>query len=181
MARVAEIIGGISFIDLYKAYPRFDINVDAEQARLLDHDVILFQFPVFWYSTPSLIKDWQDLVLERGFAYGADGDRLTGKAMMLAVTAAGPEDAYSHDGYQSFPLRTFLTPLEQTAKLCKMDFLPPYVLFASLRAPGTERLSSHVAGYRQLLEALRDDRFDRDGSANMDVLTSDALPIREGV
>ena len=52
----AEAVNGISFVDLYRTYPRFDINVDAEQARLLEHDVILFQFPVFWYSTPALIN-----------------------------------------------------------------------------------------------------------------------------
>lgn len=181
LARVAATIEGISFVDLYRTYPRFDIDVDAEQIRLLDHDMIVFQFPVFWYSTPALIKEWQDLVLEHGFAYGAGGDRLAGKAMMLAVTAAGPEDAYSHEGYQHFPLRTFLSPLEQTARLCKMDFLPPYALYSSLRAPNTGQLGPHVSGYRQLLEALRDDRFDRDRSADSDVLTFENLPIREEV
>ena len=179
MARAAAATEGISFVDLYRAYPRFDIDVDAEQTRLLDHAVILFQFPVFWYSTPSLIKEWQDLVLEHGFSYGAGGDRLSVKAMMLAVTAAGPTESYAQDGYQHFPLRTFLTPLEQTARLCKMDFLPPYVLYEALRAPGTDKLCAHVSGYRHLLEALRDDRLDRMKAADRDVLTSDTLPIRE--
>ena len=55
---------------------------------LLDHDVVLFQFPLFWYSTPSILKEWQDLVLEHGFAYGAEGDALDGKRMMIAVTVA---------------------------------------------------------------------------------------------
>lgn len=75
MARAAERVAGITFVDLYAEYPRFDIDVEREQQRLLDHDVILFQFPVFWYSTPSLLKEWQDLVLEHGFAYGAGGYR----------------------------------------------------------------------------------------------------------
>ena len=179
LASVAEAVDGISFVDLYRTYPRFDINVDTEQARLLEHDVILFQFPVFWYSTPSLIKEWLDLVLEHGFAYGAGGDSLAGKALMLAVTAAGPSEAYSKDGYQHFPLRTFLTPLEQTARLCKMDFPPPYVLYSALRAPGTDALGAHVSGYRQLLEGLRDDRFDRVRASEQDVLTADTLPLRE--
>ena len=70
MASRARGIAGISFVDLYADYPRHNIDIDVEQKRLLDHDVILFQFPLFWYSTPSLIKEWQDLVLEYGFAYG---------------------------------------------------------------------------------------------------------------
>ena len=87
MVAQAREVRGISFVDLYAEYPRFDIDIDREQVRLLEHDVILFQFPMFWYSTPSLIKEWEDLVLEPGFAYGAGGDKLTGKRLMLAVTA----------------------------------------------------------------------------------------------
>jgi len=85
MASVAAGIEGISFVDLYAQYPRFDIDVAAEQQRLLDHDVILFQFPIFWYSTPSIVKEWQDLVLEHGFAYGKNGDKLAGKHMLTAT------------------------------------------------------------------------------------------------
>lgn len=93
MAGVARGVAGITVVDLYAEYPRFDIDIDREQARILDHDVILFQYAMFWYSTPSIVKEWLDLVLDRGFAYGTGGDRLRGKTLMLAVTAAGPEDA----------------------------------------------------------------------------------------
>jgi glutathione-regulated potassium-efflux system ancillary protein KefG len=181
MARTAARVDGITFVDLYAEYPRFDIHVRAEQQRLLDHDLILLQFPVFWYSTPSILKEWQDLVLEHGFAYGKDGDKLTGKRMMLAVTGAGPEHAYTHKGYQHYPLRTFLTPLEQTARLCGMRFPAPYVLYASLLAPNAGLVEPHVDGYRQLLEAIRDDRYDFDAAETMDVITFDNLPIRKEV
>ena len=77
MARAAARIDGITFVDLYADYPRFDIDVNVEQQRLLDHDVILFQFPLFWYSTPSIVKEWQDLVLEHGFAYGKESTKDT--------------------------------------------------------------------------------------------------------
>jgi len=180
MAKVARDVDGITFVDMYADYSRNNIDIDKEQQRLLDHDVILFQFPLFWYSTPSLIKEWQDLVLQHGFAYGAGGDRLAGKRMMLAITAAGPEDAYSETGYQKFPLRTFLTPLEQTAGLCQMKFTPPYVLFASLRAPAQGRVEPHANGYRALLEAVRDDSFDFEKCASRDVLSFESLPIVEG-
>ena len=180
MATVAEAVNGITFVDLYREYPRFDINVDVEQQRLLAHDVILFQFPLFWYSTPSLIKEWQDLVLEHGFAYGKDGDKLEGKRMMLAITAAGPEDAYSTGGYQQYPLREFLRPQEQTARLCSMQFAPPYVLYASLRAPSTGAVEPHVEGYRRLLEVIRDDKYDWDAADRRETVDVDTLPIREG-
>ena len=180
MARAAESIEGITFVDLYRDYPRFDIDIAIEQERLLGHDVILFQFPLFWYSTPSIIKEWEDLVLEHGFAYGADGDKLAGKRMMLAVTAAGPEDAYSAGGYQGYPLREFLRPLEQTAILCNMIFVPPYVLYASLRAPLDGVVDPHVAGYRRLLEAIRDDQYDWNAAGQRDAADFSFLPVREG-
>ena len=180
-AMVAEAItvDGISFVDLYAEYPRFEIDIDREQQRLLDHDVILFQFPMFWYSTPSLIKEWQDLVLEHGFAYGAGGNKLAGKYLMLAVTAAGQENANTRNGYQKHPIRTFLTPLEQTARLCHMHFLAPYVLYGSLRATREGLVESHARGYRMLLEAIRDDRFDLQSAKRGEVLCCDDLPILE--
>lgn len=177
MARAARQIDGITFVDLYRDYPRFDIDVNVEQQRLLAHDVVLFQFPVFWYSTPSILKEWQDLVLEHGFAYGSGGDRLSGKRLMLAVTAAGPEEAYTHEGYQHYALRTFLTPLEQTARLCRMRFPAPYVLYSSLKAPSEGQVEPHVEGYTALLRAIRDDRYDFEAAGHMDVVRFDTLPI----
>ena len=179
MWSAAQELDGISRVDLYAQYPRMNIDVDQEQDRLLEHDVILFQFPLFWYSTPAIIKEWQDLVLEHGFAYGAGGDKLAGKTMMLALTAAGPAEAYTEAGYQNYPLRTFLTPLEQTARLCGMRFATPYVLHASLRAPGDGEVEPHALGYLKMLGAIRDNRFDFAKAAEHDILTHDNLPIRE--
>ncbi len=177
MWRRAQAVEGITRVDLYAEYPRFDIRIDREQQRLLDHDIILFQCPMFWYSTPSMIKEWQDLVLEHGFAYGAGGTRLAGKRMMLALTAAGPEDAYTADGYQHHHLRTFLRPLEQTATLCKMHFLPPYVLYGALKAPGAGQVEPHAEGYVRLLRGLAEGRFDEYEADRHEVLTADTLPL----
>jgi len=175
----AKTVSGVTLVDLYREYPRFEIQVEREQERLLAADVILFQFPIFWYSTPSLIKEWQDLVLEHGFAYGVGGTRLKGKRLMLAVTAAGPEEAYCPDGYQHHSLRTFLTPLEQTARLCSMSFETPYVLYSSLRAPAAGQVMPHVRGYRRLLEAIRDNHYNFDKARKSEVVTYDTLPLKE--
>lgn len=175
----AQRVAEITVVDLYAEYPRFHIDIDKEQGRLLAHDIYVFQHPLFWYSAPALLKEWIDLVLEHGFAYGSGGDKLTGKVLMQAISAAGPADAYSAQGYQRYPLRTFLTPMEQTAHLCHAHYAPPYVLYASLTAPRSGALESHVAGYRRLLEALRDDRYDFERAKSFDVLHHDTLPIRE--
>ena len=175
----ARDVDGITLVDLYAEYPRYEIDVDREQQRLLDHGVILFQFPMFWYSSPSLIKEWADLVLEHGFAYGSGGTRLAGKRLMLAVTAAGPEDAYTPDGYQGYPIRTFLTPFEQTARLCHMGFCAPYILYGSLKAADDGRIEPHAAGYRRMLEAVRDDRYDFAAAERLEIVHYANLPIPE--
>lgn len=179
MKQVAERVSDVTFADLYAEYPRFDINTEREQQRLRDHDVIVFQFPVFWYSSPALIKEWQDLVLEHGFAYGAGGEALYGKRMLLAVTTGGPEEAYSEDGYQHFNLRTFLTPFEQTAMLCGMSFETPYVFYAALKRAGSDAAEEHARSYRTLIEALRDDRLDFDKARARPTLDAGTLPLRQ--
>lgn len=176
MLKTASALPDITLVDLYAEYPRHNIDINREQQRLLSHDVVVFQFPLFWYSTPSLLKEWLDLVLEYGFAYGTAGDRLAGKSMMLAVTAAASHEAYSEQGLQRFDLRTFLTPLEQTAALCQMKFLTPYVLFASLRAAEDDRVSAHAAGYAKILTALGADQVDFVPQAATSILTFESLP-----
>ena len=178
LVAAAQTIPDITFVDLYAEYPRFHIDIDKEQRRLIAHDIYVFQHPLFWYSTPALLKEWVDLVLEHGFAYGSGGDKLSGKTLMQVVSAAGPVDAYSAQGYQRYPLRTFLTPMEQTAHLCNARYAPPYVLYSSLTAPSTGALKSHVEGYKRLLIALRDNTYDFDQATSLDVVHHNTLPIR---
>jgi glutathione-regulated potassium-efflux system ancillary protein KefG len=170
MAAAARGVDGITFVDLYADYPRYDVDIDREQQRLVQHDVVLLLFPLFWYSTPSLLKEWIDLTLEHGFAYGTGGDKLAGKTMLVAITAAGPAEAYTEQGYQHYPLRTFLTPLERTAGLCNMRFAAPYALYGSIRAVEENRITDHAQGYAKLLQALRDDRFDFDAADALGVV-----------
>lgn len=177
MAAAVRAMPDVTFVDLYADYPRHDIDVLCEQRRLIEHDVVVFQFPLYWYSTPSLLKEWQDLVLQHGFAYGHNGDTLAGKTMMLAITAGGTRGAYAVDGYQQYPLRTFLTPLEQTARLCQMRFAAPYVLYESLVAESDGDIASHVAGYRELIAAVVDDRYDFGITGNQGVITHNELKL----
>lgn len=60
--------------DLYARYPDFFIDTPYEQALLREHDVIVFQHPLYTYSCPALLKEWLDRVLSRGFASGPGGE-----------------------------------------------------------------------------------------------------------
>jgi len=156
----AQKIEGVTCVDLYAEYPTFKINIDREQQRLRDHDTIIFQFPLYWYSTPAILKEWQDLVLEYGFAYGTDGHELEGKKLFCSITAGGKEDAYQSDGYNHFKIRELLYPIEQTASLCGMTYLAPFTLFGSRTALEEDRIQSHVDRYQFLLESLVADNID---------------------
>ncbi len=160
MADVARHLPGVTLIDLYAEYPDFQINVDLEQKRLLEHDVIVFQHPLYWYSTPAILKEWQDLVLEHDFAYGSNGTALHGKIFFNAITAGGMESAYHAEGFNHFTIRELLQPIEQMALLCGMTYLPAFTLFGARTALEDERVNQHIADWTYLLKALRDNRLD---------------------
>ena len=160
MAEAIEELDGVTLIDLYAEYPDFQIDIDREQARLVAHDVVVFQHPLYWYSTPAILKEWQDLVLEHGFAYGTEGTALHGKIFFNALTAGGLEAAYCAEGYNHFTIRELLHPIEQTAMLCGMTYLPPFALFGSRTAIEEGRVDRHIADWVRLLEVVRGNRID---------------------
>ena len=153
---------GVTIHDLYEAYPTLGIDVAREQELLVEHDVVVFQHPFYWYSTPAILKEWQDLVLEHGWAYGPSGTKLHGKITLNAISTGGPAIAYQREGYNRFTVRELLAPWEQTAHLCGMRFLAPFVVHAALRIVGDDDLGARRDAYRRLIEGLRDERFDLD-------------------
>jgi len=177
---------GVTFHDLYEAYPDFDIDVKKEQKLLLSHDLLIFQHPFFWYSTPAILKEWQDLVLEHGWAYGHQGTALQGKTMLSVITTGGRESAYRADGHNRFTVQELLAPLEQTARLCGMEFLPPFVAHGTHRMTPQE-MEEHGKDLRRLLEALRDHRIDLDRvrglpriNGNLDDILDDGPGTHQG-
>jgi len=152
-------LDGITIHDLYENYPEFDIDIEKEKGLLLQHPVIVWQHPVFWYSGPALLKQWQDLVLEHGWAYGNQGHALDGKKIFNAITSGGEKDAYSAEGLQRSTIKDFLLPFERTAQLCRMIYLPPFWI------PGTHKLNpeqirKYSNQYRELLILIRDSKQD---------------------
>lgn len=159
LVAAARAVEGVTFHDLYERYYDFQIDVEHEQRLLAAHDLIVFQHPLYWYSSPALLKEWQDLVLEYGFAYGEGGTALHGKRVLSVLSAGGAEEAYGPEGYNFFTLRQLLTPFEQTARLCGMEYLPPFVVHGSHALP-PEELSRQAADYGRTLRRLRDGDFD---------------------
>ncbi|MBW1877769.1 MAG: NAD(P)H-dependent oxidoreductase [Deltaproteobacteria bacterium] len=171
-----EALDGITFHDLYEAYPYLHIDVAAEQALLLEHDIVVFHFPFYWYSTPAILKEWQDLVLEHGWAYGHTGNALRGKRLLCVTTTGGREDAYQPDGHNRFTMRQLLAPLEATANLCGMGFLPPFVVHGT-HLLDEDAMEHHHSDYRRILLALRDGRIDPERASLFPRLNTDLEAI----
>jgi glutathione-regulated potassium-efflux system ancillary protein KefG len=153
MMEAVRDLEGVTFHDLYEVYPDLHIDVATEQELLLKHDVIVWQHPFYWYSAPALLKEWMDVVLEYGFAYGEEGRALHGKKVMSALTTGGPAVAYQADGYNRFTMRELLAPFDQTAHLCGMEYLEPFILHGvNLLKPA--EVETAAASYRQRIQQL---------------------------
>ena len=135
------------------ATPDFFICVDEEQQRLREHDIVIFQHPLYWYSCPALMKEWLDLVLEYGFAYGPDGNELKGKQWLSSVTAGGDEFSYTEQGHNVYSVEELLRPFERTAGLCGMEFLSPLIHYDVMNADD-QKYQQMADGYTNLLKRL---------------------------
>jgi glutathione-regulated potassium-efflux system ancillary protein KefG len=158
LSGVARQVKGVTFRDLYELYPDFDVQVDLEQEMLVHHDLIILQYPFYWYSCPPLLKQWIDLVLEHGWAYGRKGESLKGKKMFNVISTGGRKDAYETGGFNRFTIAQFLAPFEQTAWLCNIEYYPPFVVHGTHLATRSD-IEKAAADYKKLLEAMVSDQF----------------------
>ncbi len=122
-------------------------DVRAEQEKLLWADTVIFQFPLWWYSMPAILKGWVDRVFTYRFAYGVGehsdvkyGERygegtLAGKKALLSVTVGGPEAHYAERGING-PIDDLLFPIQHGILYYPgIEALPPFVLY------GTDRIT----------------------------------------
>ncbi|SFB30509.1 Putative NADPH-quinone reductase (modulator of drug activity B) [Lentibacillus halodurans] len=111
------------------AYPDYRIDIEKEQALLKQHDRILFQFPFYWYSSPPLIKHWQDVVLEDGFAYGERGKMLSGKEFGLILMIGISAREYQAGGTELFSINELTKPFQAMAHKTGMIYLKPFTIY----------------------------------------------------
>lgn len=127
-------------------------DVRAEQEKLLWADTVIFQFPLWWYSMPAILKGWVDRVFTYRFAYGVGehsetkyGERygegtLAGKRALLSVTVGGPEAHYGPRGING-PIDDLLFPIQHGILYYPgIESLPPFVLY------GTDRMTDDEFG-----------------------------------
>lgn len=157
MRRAVEPLEHVTFHDLYACYPDFLIDVAQEQQLCAEHDVIVFQHPFYWHSTPSILKEWQDLVLQHDWAFGSKGAALQGKYFLQALTAGSSTDDYQHDGVKQTTVAELLAPFQAMARLCKMNWLPPFAVLGVHRGLPEHAIQTYAEAYRRALISLRDE------------------------
>lgn len=175
LAAAAREVEGVTFRDLYELYPDYMIDVEEEQRLLSEHDVIVFQHPFYWYSAPSLVKEYLDLVLTYGWAYGEGGTALQGKSLMQAISAGGSAEVYCSQGRNRFTIRQLLAPFDQTACLCGMRYLAPHVIHGANQLADAASIQPLAQRYARLLAALRDETLPLEQAAQAEKI-NDLIP-----
>jgi NAD(P)H dehydrogenase (quinone) len=140
-------------------------DIAAEQAKLRWADAVIFQFPLWWYSMPAIMKGWVDRVYAYGFAYGVGehsdrrwGERfgegsMAGKRAMLVVTTGGWESHYSARGING-PIDDLLFPIQHGILFYPgFEVLPPHVVYRTGKIDA-DKLRQVKAGLGERLDTL---------------------------
>ena len=146
-------IENITINNLYEKYPDFKIDIREEQKLLLEHDTILFQFPMYWFSSPSLLKEWFDTVFAPGFAH-AGASMLKDKAFAVAVSCGGAKKAFSATGKDKKTVEEFLFPFEITAEYVKMNYKKAYITYDTETVLSEETLNKYTQDYITYVKEL---------------------------
>ncbi|HHF0518551.1 TPA: NAD(P)H-dependent oxidoreductase [Vibrio alginolyticus] len=134
--KLQKNIASIDIRRLDTLYPDYKIDIEAEQNALVDADIIVFQYPYYWYSVPALLKKWIDDVFAFNFAFGPKGDKLKNKHFILSFTVGGPQESYDPLGYNHFTIEELARPLQQLCYLAGMVYQTPVYTHRMVYIPG---------------------------------------------
>lgn len=131
-------------------------DIVREMEKLKRADLVIFQFPVWWFGMPAILKGWADRVFARGFAYVTgrkyDTGMFKGKLAMVATTTGTSADTYAPDGIDG-DILTLLWPLHNGLfRYSGFDVLPPFVAYMPGRLDDDGRKACLEAYRRRLGE-----------------------------
>jgi NAD(P)H dehydrogenase (quinone) len=132
-------------------------DVEAEQAKVAAADLVLFHFPVWWFSMPAMLKGWVDRVFSRGFAYSTgrkyESGHFKGKKAMLCITTGTASTLYEPNGIDG-DLHHVLWPIHNgILAYTGFTVLPPFAAWMPARVSPEERrayLDAYAARLRSL-------------------------------
>lgn len=136
-------------------------DIQGELDTLLWADLLILNFPIFWFSAPAMLKGWIDRVLVSGVCYGGkrfyDQGGLAGKRALVTVTLGGREHMFG-EGAVHGPLEDMLRPiLRGTLAYVGYDVLAPFVAW-HVPYISTDARQDFLVGYDQRLQGLADEQ-----------------------
>ncbi|MDY0835929.1 NAD(P)H-dependent oxidoreductase [Pseudomonas sp. SED1] len=136
-------------------------DIRQELDKLLWADLLILNFPIFWFSAPAMLKGWIDRVLVSGVCYGGkrfyDQGGLAGKKALVTVTLGGREHMFG-EGAIHGPLEDMLRPiLRGTLAYVGFEVLEPFVAW-HVPYISAEARQGFLRSYQQRLEGLADDQ-----------------------
>lgn len=148
-----ESCDNVEVRDLKALYPDYKIDIQSEQEAIRKAQKVVFQFPMFWFNAPSILKEWMDKVYALGFAFdvtkeGYQRRELEGREFMLAVSMGGHEAAYDGE-YKS--VSECLTPYIYTAKFCGMKVVEPFYTYRAMQNLSDEKLEELAPKFKQAI------------------------------
>ncbi|MEC0233833.1 NAD(P)H-dependent oxidoreductase [Paenibacillus kribbensis] len=141
----------ITIHEIYKAYPNWSIDVLKEQKLLEAYNHVIFQFPLYWYSYPPLLKKWLDDVFTHGWAYGSKGDKLKGKKLGIAMSIGDKKENYSPTGSVSFTVDEVIAPFKASAVHVGAIALPYFSVFGASFQASDEDINQSAKEYIQYI------------------------------
>lgn len=106
---------------LDSVYPNGNFSVGEEIKLLKKHDRIIFQFPLYWYSSPSLLKEWQDQVLSN-----INDKSLKNKEFGIVLSVGTSDKEYRPGGKIELTMEQILAPFQALAKYFEIQYLPHF-------------------------------------------------------
>lgn len=141
----AKLVPSAEIVQLDALYPNFNIDGAKEQERLLGAQSIVFQFPFWWYSSPSLMHRYVEQVFTHGFAYGSKGIHLRGKKLILSFTTGSAQENYSATGSQEYDISIFIPPFLAMTHLCGLYYQGAVISYGmALLNPGDKNLREEI-------------------------------------
>ena len=135
----------------------FVAELKAEMDKLVWADFVIFQFPLWWFSLPAILKGWVDRVFAMGFSYNLglayEKGIFRGKRAMLSFTTGGPPASYVPGG-RNGDLEELLRHIQYgMLNFVGMDVLPPFVAYGAARVTPEQR-AAYLSAYRERLLTL---------------------------
>lgn len=127
-------------------------DVAREKQRLTEADLIVLQFPIWWFTAPSIMHAYFEKLLIPGWAFGTPTPALQDKHVLISVTTGGKEEDYQPE--KRGTIAQILYPMIfGSLKYCRMNVYEPLALYNTIAAPEEERLKS-IAKWEEELKNL---------------------------